>query len=208
MGICVAAEDEEIEREVRRFGGEVTVTGPDFASGTDRIAHVAGERHFTNIDIIVNLQADEPEISGTAIDQVIELLENDSAAVMSTLASPIRNRQQLEDPACVKVVFDAAGRALYFSRAAIPHVREWSGDVLAAEPPRFFQHVGLYAYRRDFLLQLARLPQTPAERLENLEQLRVLESGHSIVVGTINEPTRGIDTADDYRQFVARMKST
>ncbi|MFP6666744.1 MAG: 3-deoxy-manno-octulosonate cytidylyltransferase [Pirellulales bacterium] len=207
MGICVAAEDEEIAPEVRRFGGDVVVTGPNFASGTDRIAHVAAERRFDQIDIVVNLQADEPEISGTAIDQVIELLEHDSAAVMSTLATPIRHRGQFEDPACVKVVFDISGRALYFSRSPIPHVREWSDDILTDNPPQFFQHIGLYAYRRDFLLELARLPQTTAEHLEKLEQLRALESGHPVVVGTIDEPTCGIDTAADYRRFVTRMKS-
>jgi 3-deoxy-manno-octulosonate cytidylyltransferase (CMP-KDO synthetase) len=206
-GVCVAAEDEEIAREVRQFGGEVVVTGADFASGTDRIASVAAADRFAEVEIVVNLQGDEPEISGQAIDHVIELLEHDRTAVMSTLATPIRSREQLNDPACVKVVFDGHGRALYFSRAAIPHVRQWDDSVLNENPPRFFQHVGLYAYRREFLLQLARLPQTAAERLECLEQLRVLESGYQIVVGVIDEPTRGIDTEEDYLAFVARQKA-
>ena len=126
---------------------------------------------------------------------------------VSTLATPIRHRAQFEDPACVKVVFDNSGRALYFSRSPIPYVREWSDDILTDNPPQFFQHIGLYAYRREFLLELARLPQTATEHLEKLEQLRVLESGHSVVVGTIEEPTCGIDTAADYRRFVTRMKS-
>jgi 3-deoxy-manno-octulosonate cytidylyltransferase (CMP-KDO synthetase) len=207
-GVCVAAEDEPIAREVRQFGGEVFVTGADFASGTDRIASVAAADRFADVEIVVNLQGDEPEVSGQAIDRVVTLLEDDPAAVMSTLATPIRSRRQLDDPACVKVVFDDQGRALYFSRAAIPHVRQWDDSVLKEDPPRFFQHVGLYAYRREFLLKLAGLPQTPAERLECLEQLRVLESGFQIVVGVINETARGIDTEEDYRAFVARQTAT
>jgi 3-deoxy-manno-octulosonate cytidylyltransferase (CMP-KDO synthetase) len=96
---------------------------------------------------------------------------------------------------------------LYFSRAAIPHAREWRDDLLSAQPPHFFQHLGLYAYRRDFLLQLARLPRTPLERLENLEQLRVLEQGYEILAGIIDEPTIGIDTPADYAAFVQRWRS-
>ena len=123
---------------------------------------------------------------------------------MSTLATPIRNRRQLEDPACVKVVFDSAGRALYFSRSPIPHARQWSDDLLEHDPPFFYQHVGLYAYRREFLLKLAQVPRSDLERLESLEQLRVLSAGHSILVGCIDEPTVGIDTPDDYKAFVRR----
>jgi 3-deoxy-manno-octulosonate cytidylyltransferase (CMP-KDO synthetase) len=121
---------------------------------------------------------------------------------MSTLATPIRSRKQLDDPACVKVVFDAHGRALYFSRSPIPHAREWNDALLASEPPNFFQHVGLYAYRRDFLLRLAKMPPTKLEMIERLEQLRVLEAGFSIIVGVVDEPTFGIDTPEDYAEFV------
>jgi 3-deoxy-manno-octulosonate cytidylyltransferase (CMP-KDO synthetase) len=106
----------------------------------------------------------------------------------------------------VKVVFDSVGRALYFSRAPIPFVRDWRDDVLCAEPPRFFQHIGLYAYRREFLLRLAKIPRAAIEELENLEQLRVLNAGHTILVATIDEPAIGIDTPADYAQFVARFR--
>jgi 3-deoxy-manno-octulosonate cytidylyltransferase (CMP-KDO synthetase) len=102
-------------------------------------------------------------------------------------------------------VFDDAGRALYFSRAPIPHAREWRDELLTAEPATFHQHLGLYAYRREYLIEFARRPRTPLEKLENLEQLRALEQGDSIVVGTVDEPSIGIDTADDYREFVRRM---
>lgn len=204
-GLRVAADHEEIASEVRGFGGVVQLTDPDAASGTDRVAEVA--RSLTDVDVIVNVQGDEPEIAGESIDLAIRLLEENSDTVMSTLATPIRSREQFEDPACVKVVFDAAGSALYFSRSPIPHPREWNDGLLDAQPPYFYQHVGLYAYRREFLLQLAELPPSPLEVLERLEQLRVLESGHRILVGVIDEPTIGIDTPDDYRAFVRRAMS-
>ena len=160
---------------------------------------------MTDVDIIVNVQGDEPEIAGTSIDLAIELLEANPAAVMSTLATPIRSRRQLEDPACVKVVFDAAGRAMYFSRSVIPHPAAMgrrpavvrSADVLSARrairlSPRFPAATG----RRCRPCRL--------EQIEKLEQLRVLDAGHSILVGVIDEPTFGIDTPDDYRAFVEK----
>jgi 3-deoxy-manno-octulosonate cytidylyltransferase (CMP-KDO synthetase) len=157
-----------------------------------------------DIDIVVNVQGDEPEISGEAIDLAIRLLEADPSSVMSTLATPIRDLTKLNDPSCVKVVFDQRGRAMYFSRGPIPHAREWHDRLLAEDPPLFYQHIGLYAYRREFLLSVAKLPQSPLECLESLEQLRVLSAGYSIAVGTIDEPTVGIDTREDYESFVAR----
>ena len=246
-GVCVAADAEEIAAEVRAFGGEVFLTSPDCASGTDRIAEVAPQ--LDDAEIIVNVQGDEPELSGETIDLAVQLLEEHPTAVMATLATPIRRREQLEDVACVKVVFGQGesqqtsgphpgplpigsepqgrrpegegeggtlrvprsesarfGRALYFSRSAIPQAREWRDELLTAEPANFYQHIGLYAYRREFLLRLAKLPRTPLEMLENLEQLRVLESGYEILVGVVDEPTIGIDTPADYAAFVARWR--
>ena len=133
--MCVAADHEEIAAYVRAFGGEVQMTSPDCASGTDRVAEVAGRT--PDVDIFVNVQGDEPELRGESIDLAIRLLADDPRAVMSTLATPIRRREQLEDPACVKVVFDQRGRALYFSRAAIPQAREWRDELLVAEPAAF-----------------------------------------------------------------------
>jgi 3-deoxy-manno-octulosonate cytidylyltransferase (CMP-KDO synthetase) len=215
-GVCVAADCEEIAAVVRGFGGQVLLTSPNCASGTDRIAEVVPQ--LGDVDVVVNVQGDEPELSGTAIDLVVELLEMHANAAMATLATPIRSREKLRDPACVKVVMAGvrnqeprepsrpANRALYFSRSAVPHAREWRDELLAAEPPHFFQHLGLYAYRRDFLLKLAKLPRTPLEKLENLEQLRVLEHGYEILVGVIDEPTIGIDTPADYAAFVERFR--
>ena len=205
-GVLVAADCEEIAAAVRAFGGQVELTSPDCASGTDRVAEVA--RRLPDVDIFVNVQGDEPEISARAIDLAVELLESDPAAVMSTLATPIRSREKLLDPACVKVIFDQRRRAIYFSRAPIPFARSWDDALLAADPPHFHQHIGLYAYRRDFLLKLANLPRAAIECIENLEQLRVLDAGHTILVGTIDEPTIGIDTPEDYRAFVERWKES
>jgi 3-deoxy-manno-octulosonate cytidylyltransferase (CMP-KDO synthetase) len=201
-GICVAADCEEIAVEVRSFGGRVEMTSPDCPSGTDRVAAIA--RKLPEVDVLVNVQGDEPEISAAAIDLAVELLEKNPAAVMSTLATPIRTKEQLHDPSCVKVVFDQQQRAIYFSRAPIPFPRNWDDSLLTAQPPHFYQHIGLYAYRREFLLELASMPRAAIENIENLEQLRVLASGHTILVGVIDEPTIGIDTPEDYRAFVER----
>ena len=124
---------------------------------------------------------------------------------MSTLATPIRCKRQLKDPSCVKVVFDSAGRALYFSRSTIPCPRHWDDGLLQSDPPTFYQHVGLYAYRREFLLKLAAMAPSPLEQIEKLEQFRVLEAGYSILVGVVNEPTFGIDTPEDYQAFVEKQ---
>lgn len=202
--VCVATDADEIVRAVEGFGGRAVMTSPTCASGTDRVAEVAAK--LPDAQIVVNVQGDEPEIAGSSIDLAVELLEANPSAVMSTLATPIRRKTQLEDPACVKVVFDGTGRALYFSRSVIPHPREWDDRLLQAEPPLFYQHVGLYAYRRDFLLRLAALPQCDTERTEKLEQLRVLHAGYSILVGVVRDVTFGIDTPADYQAFVSKMR--
>jgi 3-deoxy-manno-octulosonate cytidylyltransferase (CMP-KDO synthetase) len=204
LGVCVATDHDEIFREVQAFGGKAVMTDPQAPSGTDRVAEVA--RGLADADIIVNVQGDEPELAGESIDLVIKLLEDDRTAVMATLATPIRNRRQWEDPACVKVVFDHRGKALYFSRSPIPCPRQIQEGMFHVDPPKFYQHVGLYAYRRDFLLKLAAMPPSPLEKLEKLEQLRVLEAGYSILVGVVDEPTFGIDTPEDYQKFLEKYR--
>ncbi len=202
--VWVATDHEEIMAEVQRFGGQVQLTDPAAASGTDRVAEVA--RRLPAADIVVNVQGDEPEISPETIDLAVELLEQDPAAVMSTMATPIRSRELLEDPACVKVVCDQQMRAMYFSRSPIPFAREWDDGLLQQPESPFLQHLGLYAYRREFLLKLAELPPCGLEQLERLEQLRVLFAGFSIKVGIVAEPSIGIDTPADYRAFVQRFR--
>lgn len=216
--VIVAADAPEIVAEVESFGGTALLTDPNHVCGTDRIAEVALK--LTQYDLFINVQGDEPEISADAIDLAVELLHDASSSgsgqpvPMSTLATPIRDRSQLEDPNCVKVVVDSRGHAMYFSRSPIPHPRTWNDSLLETEssdvsvespqPANFLQHVGLYGYRREFLLKIPTLSVPPMERIESLEQLRVLHSGYPIKVGIIDHPITGIDTAQDYAAFVNR----
>lgn len=201
-GVIVATDDRRILDAVESFGGRAVLTRADHPSGTDRVAEVAAG--LPGARIIVNLQGDEPEISPEALDRVVMLLDDDPEAPMATLATPIVERSIFDDPSCVKVVRSGrTGRALYFSRSPIPHHRDGpgAGDDLG------LLHLGLYAYRRDFLLGLAALPPSPLELAEKLEQLRVLEAGYPIAVGITAEPSIGIDTPEDYRRFVERWRA-
>jgi 3-deoxy-manno-octulosonate cytidylyltransferase (CMP-KDO synthetase) len=196
--VVVATDDPRVVAAVEGFGGAVVLTRRDHASGTDRVAEVAQQ---LDADVIVNLLGDEPLVDPAALDLLPDLLRGDPGADMATLAVPIASAEQWHDPNCVKVVCDAAGRALYFSRSPIPYVRDCQPD-FAARPSRFLQHLGLYAYRRAFLLQLGRLPPHPLEEAEKLEQLRVLALGQRIHVGIVPHAARGVDTFEDYQHFV------
>src|SRR5437899_1546217 len=196
--VVVATDDSRIAAAVRSFSGEVVMTRRDHPSGTDRIAEVAQN---LDAEVIVNLQGDEPLIDPAALDLLPELLRRDPEAAVATLAVPIIAVDQYHDPNCVKVVCDARGRALYFSRSPVPFVRDGQPD-FARRPPLFLQHLGLYAYRRDFLLLLAQLPPDPLEEAEKLEQLRVLAVGAKISVGVVQHAGRGVDTPADYARFV------
>lgn len=199
--VLVAADSLEIVAAVQEFGGRCEMTG-DHPSGTDRIAEVA-RWHCPKADVIVNIQGDEPDIDPAAIDTLVDLLKKNPKAQMATLATPIRTRAQLDANSCVKVVCGADGRALYFSRCPIPFTRDQNpDDLLAAETP-WLLHIGLYAYRREFLLELTRRPPSKLEQLEKLEQLRALECGATIQVGIVEQHAQGIDTPDDYARFVA-----
>jgi 3-deoxy-manno-octulosonate cytidylyltransferase (CMP-KDO synthetase) len=201
--VLVAADDPEIVEAVRRCGGEAVLTDPAHISGTDRIAEASAA--VPECELIVNLQGDEPEMNPAAVDRSIELLRNSPEADVATVVCPIRERALLEDPACVKVVCRRDGRALYFSRSPIPHARTWREELLQQEPPLFLQHLGLYVYRRDFLLGYSRLPASALETTEMLEQLRVLQAGGEIVVAVVEKQVKGIDTPEDYRGFVSRL---
>lgn len=203
--VVVAADNAEIVEEVESFGGNVILTRPDHVCGTDRVAEAA--QAFDGYEIVVNVQGDEPEISAEAIDLAVSLLEQNPDVPMATLATPIRNPEVLRDPSCVKVVIDLRGNAMYFSRSVIPYPRQWDDGLLESESPLFLQHVGLYAYRRDFLSMIPSLPVPAMEGIESLEQLRVLSNGYSIQVGLIDHPIAGIDTPEDYAAFVRRQSS-
>ena len=202
--VIVAADDDEIVRAVRRFGGRCEMTG-EHPSGTDRIAEVV-RRCCTESDVIVNIQGDEPEIDPAHIDLLVGLMASNPQASMATLSTPITSREQLEDPSCVKVVCGSAGQALYFSRCPIPFCRDRDPDELLASDSPWRLHLGIYAYRRDFLLRLTTLPPSRLEQWEKLEQLRVLEAGETILVGEVAHRSVGIDTPEDYARFVVRQR--
>jgi 3-deoxy-manno-octulosonate cytidylyltransferase (CMP-KDO synthetase) len=201
--VIVATDDSRIVSAVRSFGGNVVLTRRDHPSGTDRVAEVARQ---LNVDVVVNLQGDEPLIDPATLDLLPSLLERDTGADMATLAVPIRAEEVWRNPNCVKVVCDGSGRALYFSRSPIPFVRDGKPN-FAADPPRFLLHMGLYAYRRTFLLSLASLPPEPLEEMEKLEQLRVLALGRTIQVGIVRQASIGVDTREDYERFVAMVRA-
>lgn len=204
VGVTVAVDHSSIYEVVLGFGGKVMMTDPNAPSGTDRVAEVARAR--SDIDAIINVQGDEPEMDPAAIDLCVELLEKNPQAAIATLATPIRCRTVLEDPACVKLILDHQGRAIYFSRSVIPHPRSWDDAYLAQSPPLYLQHLGIYGYRRDFLLSVGNVPKSPLEETEKLEQLRFLQAGYSIVVGVVEQAPRGIDTRNDYDAFVRRQR--
>jgi 3-deoxy-manno-octulosonate cytidylyltransferase (CMP-KDO synthetase) len=194
--VIVATDDVRIVRAVREFGGRVMLTSAEHATGTDRVAEVA---ETLDADVVVNLQGDEPLIEPQALDLLPVLLQRDPDSDVATLAAPITSLEQWQDPSCVKVVRDALGRALYFSRSPIPFVRDGQPDFSRG---LFLQHLGIYAYRRSFLLALAELLPGPLEECEKLEQLRVLAAGNRIHVGIVAHATPGIDTLADYQRFV------
>ncbi len=196
--VIVATDDQRIVEAVQRFGGEAVMTRSDHPNGTSRIAEVAGE---IDSALIVNVQGDEPEIEPELIDLAIQTLKDSSSCVMSTLGSPFAPDEDPSDPNIVKVIVGADGRALYFSRALIPYNR--SGSKI--EP---LKHVGLYVYRRDFLMKYVTLPATPLEQAESLEQLRVLEHGYDIAVAISKVSSHCIDTPQQYEEFVARYQES
>ncbi|HEY6565361.1 MAG TPA: 3-deoxy-manno-octulosonate cytidylyltransferase [Pirellulaceae bacterium] len=204
--VVVATADAEIAGEVESFGGVVAWTSPEAPSGTDRIAEVARSR--TEIDIFINLQGDEPEMPPEYIDRVLETLRLDDAAAVSTLAAPMTDHAALVDPSCVKVVVNRLGRAMYFSRSPIPFVRDAMEGSPRACPEIHWQHLGIYAYRGDFLRRLSDLPPSRCEEAERLEQLRFLDAGFTIAVGRVGQATRGIDTPGDYEAFVRRQRES
>jgi 3-deoxy-manno-octulosonate cytidylyltransferase (CMP-KDO synthetase) len=187
--VLVATDDERIQEAVRGFGGEVVMTGRHHVSGTDRIAEVAEK---LDESIVVNVQGDIPFLDPEMLAAGVRPLLDDEALPMATIKTPVRDREELENPNVVKVVTDRSGYALYFSRYPIPYRRD-AGEAGCGT----FRHIGLYAYRRDFLLRFARLAPTPLECEEKLEQLRALEWGFRIKVAEVAEASIEVDTAAD-----------
>lgn len=231
--VLIAADDERIVAAARTFGAECVLTSASHQSGTDRIAEAVAN---VPAEIVVNVQGDEPDIDPAHIDTLAELLLGHPDVPMATLATPLRRSEQVADPNIVKAVVslcvahDAScdkdeldsclrrndnaqyairttqhepGRAIYFSRSPIPYDRDHAG---IGPADQYLRHIGIYAYRKDFLLTLTRLPQTPLEKREKLEQLRAVENGYPILVGIVTDMSEGIDTPEQYAAFVARYR--
>jgi 3-deoxy-manno-octulosonate cytidylyltransferase (CMP-KDO synthetase) len=187
-GLVIATDDERIRTAAESFSARVVMTRSDHVSGTDRVAEAASA---SNAEVVVNIQGDEPMIDPAAIDAAVLGLLDAEDVPMATLKKRIERADEISDPNVVKVVSDAAGDALYFSRSPIPFVRQ------AGETYAHYKHIGLYVYRRDFLLGYPDLPVGPLERAERLEQLRALENGFKIRVVETDYDSLGVDTPED-----------
>ena len=197
--VLVAVDDARIADALRPFGTTTIMTSPEHQSGTDRVAEVA---RGLDDEIVINVQGDEPEIEPEVIDGLVGLLQENPTADMATAITPFPAGQDVANPNLVKCVVGMDGRAIYFSRSPIPFWREPNNPDNAA----YYLHLGIYAYRREFLLRLATWPPTPLELTEKLEQLRVLEHGGAIRVLTVARATYGIDTSEQYEEFVRRRR--
>ena len=196
--VLIATDDERIRAAACQFGADCLMTSARHASGTDRIAEVVRAREFAADDIVVNLQGDEPSMPAEVVSKVAGALREVALSDMATAVAPIESLQEFLDPNCVKALRAANGRALYFSRAAVPWPRD---NVVAGEPTSFagaWRHIGIYAYRVRSLLQFAAWPPTALETTEKLEQLRALEHGmHIHLVTLAQSPPPGVDTPED-----------
>ena len=204
--VIVATDDRRIYDAVLAFGGEAAMTRSDHPTGTDRLAEVAAT---LKSDLIVNVQGDEPLIEPGMIEIAVAPLLNDPSIPMGTLKTPIRDARECLSPHVVKVVTDQNDFALYFSRSLIPYPRDFFKE-MEDDPMRVgaFKHIGLYVYRRDFLIDYPRLPATPLERTESLEQLRALEQGYRIKVMSTDLISHGVDTPEDLDRVRALLQSS
>ena len=197
--VIVATDDRRIEEAVLNFGGAVQMTSRNHKTGTDRLAEVAQN---LDADIIVNVQGDEPLIQPAMIEQAIHPLLDNSDVAIGTLKHKIEHPHELFNPNIVKVITDASGRAMYFSRSPIPCIKGMDMHNEGFWKFAFYRHIGLYAYRRDFLLTFITLPQTPLEIAEGLEQLRALEHGYAIIVSETYAESIGVDTPEDLEHIL------
>jgi 3-deoxy-manno-octulosonate cytidylyltransferase (CMP-KDO synthetase) len=208
--VIVATDDRRIEAAVKKFGGEVMMTSPDHASGTDRLAEVARK---IKADLLVNVQGDLPFIHAQTITRAVQPLARNRAIPMGTVCTAIFDESEWHNPNVVKVLTDRAGFAMYFTRAPIPYVLKHdldpSGQKIQIRTKQRlwgFRHLGLYVYRRDFLLKFARLRASPLERIESLEQLRAMENGYQIYVARVDERSVEVDTVEDLRRAETFLK--
>jgi len=195
--VYVATDDPRIESAVKQHGGRVIPTSGDHATGSDRVAEAAGK--IPDADFVINIQGDEPFISGEIIDRVVSALNNPEV-VMSTACAPFAKEDDIADPNIVKVVLDTQGNALYFSRSRIPYVRH---EGIGAAGP--YRHIGIYGFERDFLMTFAAFKRSPLEETEGLEQLRALEHGYNIRAEIVRWNFPGIDSKEDLARAEALL---
>ncbi len=199
--LVVATDDGRVFQRVRSFGGEVVKTSPAHPSGTDRVAEAARVLEAGEEDLIVNIQADQPLFESGMIDEIVSPFRKEVGIEMGALVYPILREEELSNPSVVKVVSDRQGFALYFSRSPIPFIQ------IAGSTPRFYKHIGPYAYRLGFLLEFTRLPRGPLEQIESLEQLRALEHGHKIRIVETLFDSQEVDTPEDLEKVRAIMRT-
>lgn len=194
--VIVATDDKRIFDEVESFNGKACMTSTEHKCGSDRLVEVLNK--YEDIKIAVNVQGDEPMIQPESIDKAIETLINDDNADISTLIRKIDTEEEINNPNTVKAVTDNNGYALYFSRSPIPYERN-------KNQAESFAHIGLYVYRREALLKMSKLPQSPLEKAESLEQLRALQNGMKIKTAAVNYKPVGIDTKEDFEEFLRKV---
>ena len=206
--VIIATDDERIQTEVKRFGGEVCMTATAHLSGTDRLAEVVDKLALDPSRVVVNVQGDEPFINPLLINEVADALLADHSLKMSTACHSMKvdseaDLESISNPNVVKVVLNDSNEALYFSRSPIPYLREPQQTAT----PKYLQHMGIYAYRAGFIKQFSEMPASVLEQLESLEQLRVLEAGHRIkVVHYHGDLSIGVDTPDDVEKAIAHLQ--
>jgi len=199
--LFIATDDERIAKHVEELGCNAIWTDPNHMNGTDRIAEaVLKTEALQRAEFIVNLQGDHPCTGVHALKRVVDILQKESEAVMSTIATPLSNLQDFLSPHVVKVVLDGEGNALYFSRSPIPYYK----GVL---PPNALQHVGLYCFRTDFLLKYSRMKASDLQKMEDLEQLKVLEAGYRIKVAVVEEKAVAVDTPSDLAKLIELLET-
>jgi 3-deoxy-manno-octulosonate cytidylyltransferase (CMP-KDO synthetase) len=200
--LVVATDDDRVFQRVKSFGGEVVKTSPAHPSGTDRVAEAARILEAGEKDLVVNIQGDQPLFESGMIDEIVSPFQEDAGLEMGALVYPILREEELANPSVVKVVADRQGFALYFSRSPIPFVQT------AGLTPRFYKHIGPYAYRLGFLLEFTRLSRGTLEQIESLEQLRALEHGHKIRIVETQFDSQEVDTPEDLEKVRAIIRNS
>ncbi len=193
--VIIATDDERIRKKAEEFGAEAVLTSLSLSSGTERVAETVKD---LDVEIVANIQGDEPLIKPRAIDEAVKSLIDNSKILMATLAYKMTKKEEMEDPNVVKVVFNKDNLALYFSRSPIPFFQK--------HPSPFYKHIGLYLYRKEFLMKLIQLEPSPLEKIEGLEQLRVLENGYRIKVVETKYDSVGVDTPEDLEKVKAMIE--